>query len=559
MNGDDKIMSDKNENIKKAKEEWEKGLLQKTLSRFPERENIHEQRIYTPLDVDSSPEYYTEKIGFPGQYPMTRGGQPTMYRGRLWTMRSYSGFATAKESNERFKYLLSQGVTGLSVAFDLPTQIGYDSDDPHSEGDVGKVGVAIDSLEDMEELFEGIPLNKVSTSMTINAPAAVMLAMYQAVAEKQGVRPDELQGTVQNDVLKEYLARGTYIFPPRPSMRLTADLFAYCKDNIPKWNTISVGGYHIREAGSTMTQELAFSFANAIEYIRSAIEAGLNIDDFAGRVSWIFTADINVLEEVAKFRAARRLWAKILKERFGARKPSSWMLRVHTHTSGSILTAQQPLNNVVRVALQAFGAVLGGTNSMATCAFDEALSIPTEESATLAVRTQQIIAYESGASEIIDPLAGSYYIEAMTDKIEREAEAMIGEIEAMGGAVSAIENGWMQNEILSSAYKYQMEIEKGERTIVGVNKFTSDVMSDVTLTMMDPTVRETQSAKISALKKRRDNAAVEKALEALKKAAEGTDPLYPRILDAVRAYATEGEICNTLRDVFGEYVAVKLI
>jgi methylmalonyl-CoA mutase N-terminal domain/subunit len=539
--------------IKKELENWEKNNLNKILSKFPERKNLPNKRIYTPLDVDTSEKYYVEKIGFPGQFPMTRGNQPTMYRGKLWTMRSYSGFSTAEESNERFKYLLKQGVTGLSVAFDLPTQIGYNSDDVKSEADVGKVGVAIDSLEDMENLFDGIPLDKVSTSMTINAPSAVILAMYQAVAEKQGISPKKLKGTIQNDVLKEYIARGTYIFPPRPTMRLTSDIFEYCKDNIPKWNTISLGSYHIREAGATMVQELAFSFANAIEYIKAAIDAGLDIDDFAGRISWIFTADINVLEEVAKFRAARRLWAKLLKEKFGAKKTSSLKLRVHVHTSGSILTSQQPLNNIVRVALQAFGAVLGGTNSMATCSFDEALSIPTEESATLALRTQQIIAHESGASEVIDPLAGSYYIESMTDRIEKEVEELINEIEDMGGAVKAIEKGWMQNEILDSAYKYQLSIENGERTVVGVNKFKSDEKSDVNLTKMDPTVRDKQIKKIKDLKKRRDNIAVNKALDDLKKAANGSNNLYPYILKAVKTYATEGEICDSLREVFGEY------
>lgn len=408
-------------------------------------------------------------------------------------------------------------------------------------------------------MFKGIPLDKVSTSMTINAPASVILAMYQAVAEKQGVESTLLRGTIQNDVLKEYLARGTYIFPPRPSMRLTADTFAYCKDYIPKWNTISLGGYHIREAGATQTQEIAFAFANAIAYIQSAIDVGLDIDDFAGRISWIFTAGINVLEEVAKFRAARRLWARILKERFGAKKPSSWQLRVHTHTSGSILTAQQPINNVVRVALQAFGAVLGGTNSMATCAYDEALSIPTEESATLALRTQQIIAYETGASEVIDPLAGSYYIEAMTDKIEKEAEEIIEGIEKMGGAVAAIENGWVQKEILKSACDYQNSVESGEKTVVGVNKFTGGNVSDVNITMVDPSVAEIQAAKIADLKKRRDNEAVKKALDGVRKAAEGTENLYPYILTAVKAYATLGEICDTMREVFGEYEPAKLI
>lgn len=553
MNGNEQIIID-------AQKQWEKGPLAKTLSKVPERANLPKQRIYTPLDVNTSYEHYVEKVGFPGQYPMTRGGQPTMYRGRYWTMRSYSGFATAKETNERFRYLLDQGVTGLSVAFDMPTQIGYDSDHAFSEGEVGKVGVAIDSLEDMEVLFEGIPLDKVSTSMTINAPAAVLLAMYQVVGEKQGVSPDKLRGTTQNDVLKEYIARGTYIYPPRPSMRLTANIFEYCKDNIPSWNTISLGAYHIREAGANATQEIAFAFANAIDYIQTAIDVGLDIDDFAGRISWIFTSDMNVLEEVAKFRAARRLWAKILKERFGAKKPSSWTLRVHVHTSGSVLTAQQPKNNLIRVALQALGAVLGGTNSMATCAYDEALSIPTEESATMAIRTQQIIAYESGATDVLDPLAGSYYIESMTDKFEREAEAIIQKILDMGGAVAAIEKGWMQSEILVSAYAQQIAIEDGIKAIVGVNKFVSDDKSDVNLTDVDPSVRDIQTEKIAHLKAKRDNSEVKMALEALSSTSkdESVNLIQP-ILRAVRAYATLGEISDCMRGVFGEYTAVKTI
>ncbi len=553
-------MSDDVQIIQQAQQQWEEGALKKTLSKIPERPGLPEKRIYTPLDVDTSDEYYVKKIGFPGEYPMTRGGQPTMYRGRYWTMRSYSGFATAKETNERFRYLLEQGVTGLSVAFDMPTQIGYDSNHPFSAGEVGKVGVAIDSLEDMEALFEGIPLDKVSTSMTINAPAAVLLAMYQAVGEKQGVAPDQLKGTTQNDVLKEYIARGTYIYPPKPSMRLTANIFAYCKDKIPSWNTISLGAYHIREAGSNSTQEIAFAFANAIDYIQAAIDVGLDIDDFAGRISWIFTSDMNVLEEVAKFRAARRLWAKILKERFGAKKPSSWMLRVHVHTAGSVLTAQQPRNNVVRVALQALGAVLGGTNSMATCAYDEALSIPTEESATLAIRTQQIIAHESGAADVIDPLAGSYYVESMTDRFEKDAEELIEKIAGMGGAVAAIEKGWMQSEILNSAYAHQKAIESGRKVIVGVNKFTSDDKSPVNLTSVDPSVQDIQGEKIQKLKAKRDNAEVAAALQALS-AAAGDDAtnLMPPILRAVKAYATLGEICDCLRDVFGEYKPVRTI
>jgi methylmalonyl-CoA mutase N-terminal domain/subunit len=546
--------------IEEALRAWEKGPLQKSVAKAPEREHLPEKRIYTPLDVDTSCEHYVEKIGFPGQYPMTRGNQPTMYRGRYWTMRSYSGFATAKETNERFRYLLGQGVTGLSVAFDMPTQIGYDSDHPFSEGEVGKVGVAIDSLEDMEALFNGIPLDRVSTSMTINAPAAVLLAMYQAVGEKQGILPEKLKGTIQNDVLKEYIARGTYIYPPRPSMRLTANIFEYCKDVIPHWNTISLGAYHIREAGANATQEIAFAFANAIDYIQAAVDVGLDVDDFAGRISWIFTSDMNVLKEVAKFRAARRLWAKILKERFGAENPSSWMLRVHVHTSGSVLTAQQPKNNLIRVALQALGAVLGGTNSMATCAYDEALSIPTEESATLAIRTQQIIACESGAADVIDPLAGSYYVENMTNQFEREAEALIEKIDRLGGAVSAIESGWMQSEILDSAYAHQKAIEKGEKIVVGVNRFTSDERCEVNLTSVDTTVGDVQTEKIRSLKARRDDVAVQAALAALSQAAKDDSVnLMSPILRAVKTYATLGEICDCLRDVFGEYVALKTI
>lgn len=430
-----------------AKKEWEEGLLAKSLLKNKERDFLEAERLYGPESVDNLEEKYLKDVGFPGQYPFTRGIQPTMYRGRYWTMRSYAGFATAEETNIRYRYLLEQGVTGLSVAMDLPTQIGYDSDYEISEGEVGKVGVAIDSLKDMEELFKGIPLGKVSTSMTINAPAAVLLAMYQAVGEQQGFDSKELRGTIQNDVLKEYIARGTYIYPPGASMRLVADIFEYCQENIPSWNTISLGAYHIREAGSTAAQEIGFAFANAIAYIETALKSGLNIDDFAGRISWIFSADINLLEEVAKFRAARMLWAKILKERFGSKDPRSQMLRVHTHTGGSILTAQQPHNNIVRVTLQALAAVMGGTQSMATCAFDEALSLPTEESATLALRTQQIIAYQSGVADTIDPLAGSYYIESMTDKLQAEAEEYIRIIDDMGGAVKAIESGYVQSEI----------------------------------------------------------------------------------------------------------------
>jgi len=552
-------MNEKTNRIAQEYEKWESGTLKKSLDKSQERENLQAKRLYTPLDFNCSEEDYVNKIGFPGQYPFTRGIQPTMYRGRFWTMRSYSGLATAEETNKRYRYLLEQGVTGLSVAFDLPTQIGYDSDHPVSEGEVGKVGVAIDSLQDMEDLFKGIPLGKVSTSMTINAPAAVLLAMYQAVAEKQGLKADELNGTIQNDVLKEYIARGTYIYPPKPTMRLVANIFEYCNKHIPKWNTISLGAYHIREAGSSPAQEIGFAFANAIAYIEKALEAGLNIDDFAGRISWIFSADINVMEEAAKFRAARRLWAKILKERFGAQKPGSCMLRVHTHTGGSLLTAQQPLNNVVRVTLQALSAVLGGTNSMATCAFDEALATPTEESATLAVRTQQILAHESGAADTVDPLAGSYYVESVTDRIQQEAEEYIARIDKIGGAVAAIENGYMQAEIQKNAYEKQIAIENGHMTIVGVNKYQSSVASPVNIQKVDPAVRELQIGKLKKLKAARDNKSVDTAIARLKETARGEENLYPAILEAVKTYATLGEISDALREVFGEYTPVQII
>lgn len=552
-------MDCKNTRIRQAMKEWEDGILKENLKKVKERANLKAKRLYAPLDFEGSEDQYLEKIGFPGQYPFTRGIQPTMYRGRLWTMRSYSGFATAEETNKRYRYLLDQGVTGLSVAFDLPTQMGYDSDNPVSEGEVGKVGVAIDSLKDMETLFEGIPLGKVSTSMTINAPAAVLLAMYQVVAEKQGFKSEELQGTIQNDVLKEYVARGTYIYPPEPSMRLVSNIFEYCHKHIPKWNTISLGAYHIREAGSGPSQEIAFAFANAIAYIEAALTAGLKIDDFAGRISWIFSADINVLEEAAKFRAARRLWAKLMKERYGAKKNQSCMLRVHTHTGGSVLTAQQPFNNVVRVTLQALAAVYGGTNSMATCAFDEALALPTEESATLAIRTQQIIAHESGAADTIDPLAGSYYVEAMTDRLQKEAEEYLEKIDKMGGAVKAIENGYIQSEIQKHAYEQQLAIERGEKIIVGVNKYQTRSESSKNLLKVDPAVRELQIKKIKELKLNRDNTAVQAELKRLKVVARSTDNLYPAILEAVKTYATLGEICDSLREVFGEYTPVQMI
>lgn len=541
------------EEIKARKAAWEQTV-QKAVAKSPERVNLVAERLYTPLDIVGTD--YLRDIGFPGEYPFARGVQPTMYRGRLWTMRMYAGFSTAEESNKRYRYLLDSGSTGLSVAFDLPTQIGYDSDDPISEGEVGKVGVAIDSLADMEILFDGIPLDRVSTSMTINAPAAILLAMYIAVAEKQGVTADKLTGTIQNDILKEYAARGTYIFPPQPSMRLITNIFEYCSKHIPGWNTISISGYHIREAGSTASQEIAFTIANGIAYVAAAIEAGLDVDDFAGRLSFFWNAHNNVLEEVAKFRASRRLWARIMRERFEAKKPKSWMLRVHTQTAGSTLTAQQPDNNIIRVTLQTVAAVLGGTQSLHTNSKDEALALPTEEAARIALRTQQIVAHESGLADTVDPLAGSYYIEALTNQIEAEAWEYIEKIDELGGAVAAIEQGYVQREIQDAAYKFQCAVENGETIVVGVNKYQLEEKPAAGLLRVDTAVRNRQSEKIKALKAARDNVRVQESLAALEKAAlDERINLMPFILDAVRAYATEGEICKVLRKVFGEYVA----
>ncbi len=523
-------------------------------AKFPERANLEPNRLYTPLDIEGFD--YEKDLGYPGEYPFTRGVQPTMYRGKFWTMRMYAGFSTAEESNKRYRYLLANGGSGLSCAFDLPTQIGYDSTDPMAEGEVGKVGVAIDSLADMEILFDQIDLGKVSTSMTINAPASVLLAMYIAVAEKQGVSADQLKGTIQNDILKEYAARGTYIFPPRPSMRLITNIFEYCSKNVPKWNTISISGYHIREAGSTAAQEIAFTIADGIAYVEAAIKAGLNVDDFAGRLSFFWNAHNNVLEEVAKFRASRRVWAKVMKERFKAEKPKSMMLRVHTQTAGSMLTAQQPNNNIVRVALQTAAAVMGGTQSLHTNSRDEALALPTEESVMIALRTQQIVAYESGLADVIDPLAGSYYVEAMTNKIEAEAWDYIKKIDEMGGAVAAIEKGYIQKEIQDSAYKWQMDVESGARTIVGVNKFQIEEEAPKNLLRVDASVGEKQKAKVEAMKAKRDNGAVKAALADLKTACQDeNENLMPHILAAVKTYATLGEICGVMREVFGEYEA----
>ena len=530
------------------------AAVEKATAKFPARPHIPEQGLYTPLDIQETD--YAEDISFPGVYPYTRGVQPTMYRGRFWTMRMYAGFSTAEESNKRYRYLIESGATGLSCAFDLPTQIGYDSTDPISEGEVGKVGVAIDSLADMEILFDQIDLGKVSTSMTINAPASVLLAMYIAVAEKQGVSADKLKGTIQNDILKEYAARGTYIFPPRPSMRLITNIFEYCSKNVPNWNTISISGYHIREAGSTASQEIAFTIADGIAYVEAAIKAGLSVDAFAGRLSFFWNAHNNVLEEVAKFRASRRIWAKVMKERFHAEKPKSMMLRVHTQTAGSMLTAQQPNNNIVRVALQTAAAVMGGTQSLHTNSRDEALALPTEESVMVALRTQQIVAYESGLADVVDPLAGSYYVEAMTNRIEKEAWEYIKKIDDFGGAVAAIEKGYIQKEIQDSAYKWQMDVESGARVIVGVNKFQVEEEAPKNLLKVDASVGEKQKAKVEAMKAKRDNAAVQAALAELKKAcADEHENLMPHILAAVKTYATLGEICGVMREVFGEYEA----
>lgn len=550
--------------IDQAVTDWEEGKVKKALEKFPERQSefvnssgFTVKRLYTPADVQNMD--YVHDLGVPAVYPFTRGVQDTMYRGRFWTMRMYAGFATAEESNQRYKFLIEQGSMGLSVAFDLPTQMGYDSDDRIAQGEVGKVGVAIDSLADMEILFDGIPLDKVSTSMTINAPASVLLAMYIAVAEKQGVTPDKLAGTIQNDILKEYVARGTYIFPVNPSMRLITNIFEFCSKNVPKWNTISISGYHIREAGSTAAQEIAFTLSNGIAYVNAAIQAGLDVDSFAPRLSFFFNAHNDLFEEVAKYRAARRLWARIMKERFKAQKDKSMMLKFHTQTGGSTLTAQQPENNIVRVAIQTLAAVLGGTQSLHTNSKDEALALPTEESVRTALRTQQIVAYESGATDTIDPLAGSYYVESLTSALEEEAMKLITKIDELGGSPSAIEKGYMQQEIMDSAYIYQKDIETGKRIIVGMNKFQVEEPKPTGLLKVDPSVGERQAQKIADLKARRDNDLVNQRLSALRKACNTDENLMPFILDAVRAYATLGEICNVMREEFGEYKQTVLL
>ena len=543
--------------IQIAFKNWEENSYKKSIQKFSEREKEFTtvsftpvKPLYTPLDVE---ENYNERIGFPGEYPFTRGTQPTMYRGKLWTMRQYAGFGTARESNKRYKYLLSQGTSGLSVAFDLPTQIGYDSDDSLAFGEVGKVGVAIDTLADMEILFDQIPLDKISTSMTINASASVLLAMYIAVAEKQGISKDKISGTIQNDILKEYIARGTYIYPPKPSMRLITNIFEYCAKEVPKWNTISISGYHIREAGSTAAQEVGFTLANGIAYIQSAINAGLKIDDFAGQLSFFFNSHNDLLEEVAKFRAARRLWARIMKDRFEAKDIRSLMLRFHSQTAGSTLTAQQVDNNIVRVTIQTLAAVLGGTQSLHTNSKDEALALPTEQSVRTALRTQQIVAYESGITNTVDPLAGSYYVEAMTDQIEKEAEEYILKIDALGGMIEAIENGYVQTEIQKASYEFEKEMEAGKRIIVGLNKFKSDSDKEPELLKIDMKVQEEQIKFLNKIRMERDQQKVNDSLNKLKNAAITDENLIPHIIDAVKSYASVGEICNTMRLVFGEY------
>jgi methylmalonyl-CoA mutase N-terminal domain/subunit len=543
--------------IDQEKKRWEENTLQPALKKSSERKQefntlsgIPVPRVGLPTDFD-----YLEQLGFPGEYPFTRGVQPTMYRGRLWTMRQYAGYASAEESNKRYRYLLQQGQTGLSVAFDLPTQIGYDADDPMAMGEVGKVGVSISSLKDMETLFSEIPLDKVSTSMTINAPAAILLAMYVAVGKRQGVEEGRLKGTIQNDILKEYVARGTYIFPPKPSLRLITDIFQYCEKNIPSWNTISISGYHIREAGSTAVQEVAFTLTNAIAYVQAAIDAGLGVDSFASQLSFFFASHNNFLEEVAKFRAARRLWAQIMKDRFKAGDPKSWMLRFHTQTGGSTLTAQQPENNIVRVTLQALAAVLGGTQSLHTNSMDEALWLPTEKSVRVALRTQQVIGYESGVADTIDPLAGSYAVEYLTDEISKRAMEYIQKIDDLGGALAAIERGYMQGEIQESAYLYQKAVESGEQVVVGVNMFESREDLQLERLKVDPRIEQGQKNRLAEVREKRAPAKVSELLSKLESTAKGTDNLMPMFIECVENDITLGEICGVLRKIWGEYQA----
>jgi len=550
--------------IVREQERWERETLNKTLAKFPERQpefttvsGMPIQRLYTPMDVEDLD--YARDLGFPGEFPFTRGVYATVYRGRLWTMRQYAGFGTAEESNQRYKYLLEQGQTGLSVAFDLPTQIGYDSDHSMASGEVGRVGVPVSSLRDMEILFDGIPLDKVSTSMTINSTAPQVLAMYFALAEKQGVPLSKVAGTVQNDILKEYVARGTYIYPPEASMRLAVDIIEYCQKNAPRFNAISVSGYHMREAGATAVQELAFTLANGIAYVEAALKRGLPIDDFAPRVSFFFACHNDFFEEVAKFRAARRLWARIMKDRFGARDPSSMLLRYHVQTSGCTLTAQQPYNNIVRVTMQALAAVLGGAQSLHTNSFDEALALPSETAVITALRTQQIIAHESGVTNTVDPLAGSFFVESLTNKIEEEAMEYIQKVDAMGGAMAAIQGGFYQKQIADSAYEYQKDVEGKERIVVGVNEFITEAKVPIKLLKVDPETERRQVERLRRVKSERDGKKVKEALEKLRRAADGNDNLMPFMLEAVKAYATNGEVSDTLREVFGEYKAETIV
>jgi methylmalonyl-CoA mutase N-terminal domain/subunit len=550
------LTDEERQRLEALRRAWEEGTLRRTLEKTPERQEsfattsaIPLERAYTPLDLAGRD--FERDLGFPGEYPFTRGVQPTMYRGRLWTMRQYAGFGTAEETNLRFRYLLQQGQTGLSVAFDLPTQMGYDSDHPMVAGEVGKVGVAIDSLADMERLLQGLPLDRVSTSMTINATAAILLCLYIAVAEQQGVPRKRLAGTIQNDILKEYVARGTYIFPPGPSMRLITDTFAFCAAEMPRWNSISISGYHIREAGSTAVQEVAFTLGDGIAYVEAALRAGLTVDGFAPQLAFFFNAHNNLLEEVAKFRAARRLWARIMRERFGARDPRSWMLRFHTQTAGSALTAQQPENNVVRVAIQALAAVLGGTQSLHTNSRDEALGLPTEEAVRIALRTQQILAHESGVADVVDPLGGSYFVEDLTNRIEAEAQAYLDKIDRMGGMLVAIERGFIQKEIQEAAYRAQRALEGKQEIVVGVNEFVGEDAARVPVFVVDEGLAEEQCRRLQMVRARRDGQRAQVALKTLGETAAGPGNLLPAILEAVRAYATIGEICEALRAVFG--------
>jgi len=546
------------EKIRKRKEKWENGTYSESLKKLPERMEKFTTvsgreigKLYTPLDLENLD--YLKDLGFPGEYPFTRGIHPTMYRSRLWTMRQFSGFGTAEDTNRRYKYLLSQGQTGLSVAFHLPTLMGVDSDHPLAQGEIGKCGVAVDSLADMEILFDGIPLDKITTSMTINAPAAVLWAMYIAVAEKQGVSPKVISGTIQNDILKEYLAQKTFIFPPEPSMKLTIDTFEYGAKEVPRWNTISISGYHIREAGATAVQELAFTIRDGIEYVEWAIKRGLNVDDFAPRLSFFFNAHNDFFEEIAKFRAARKMWAKIMKERFNAKNPRSWWLRFHTQTSGVSLMAQQPYNNIIRVTIQALAAILGGTQSLHTNSLDETYALPSEEAVTIALRTQQILAHESGVANTIDPLGGSYFIEKLTLEIEKEAWDYIKKIDDMGGMVKAIEAGFPQKEIQDSAYWYQKAVERKEKIIVGVNEFRAEKEEEIPILYIDESVAKKQLERLKEVKKMRNKALVKQCLSDLKKAAQDEENLMPYILKAVKAYATLGEIIDSLKEIYGEY------